>query len=94
MRSDQTSTDPNMQPITFANGDSPPLLLVHGEKDTTVDVKNATRLATAIKNAGGEVRVVTYPKRAHVGVVLSLAASFRWLAPTLNDVAKFFQEQN
>ena len=52
------------------------MLLIHGLKDRTVEPGNASRLADRIRRAGGEVQVITYPDRAHVGVVLSLAASF------------------
>ena len=90
MSRDQTATDPKIQPIHFVDGKAPPMLLVHGLKDKTVDVSNATRLAERIREAGGEVSVVTYPDRAHVGVVLALAWPFRWLAPVLDDVSEYF----
>lgn len=83
---------PGMEPIDFVDGREPPMLLVHGLKDQTVDSSNATRLAARIEQAGGKVRIILYRDRAHVGVVLSLAASFRWLAPTLEDVSRFFRE--
>jgi acetyl esterase/lipase len=83
---------PGMEPIDFVDGHEPPVLLIHGLKDQTVDAINAARLTARICQAGGRVRYIAYPQRAHVGVVLSLAASFRWLAPTLRDVATFFRE--
>ena len=55
------------------------MLLVHGLEDTTVATENTTRLAAAIRQAGGNVRTIFYPDRGHVGVVLSLAFPFRWL---------------
>ena len=67
------------------------MLLIQGLEDTTVNPDNATHLAAAIGAAGGRVTVIRYPDRAHVGVVLSLAFPFRWLAPTLDDVAAFFR---
>lgn len=83
---------PGMEPIDFVDGHEPPMLLIHGLKDQTVDASNAARLTARICQAGGKVRYIMYPERAHVGVVLSLAASFRWLAPTLRDVSMFFRE--
>lgn len=82
---------PGMEPIDFVDGHEPPMLLIHGLKDQTVDAINAARLTARICQAGGKVRYIAYPERAHVGVVLSLAASFRWLAPTLRDVSTFFR---
>jgi acetyl esterase/lipase len=94
MKKGDTIPDPRIEPIHFADGRAPPMLLIHGLKDRTVDPSNATRLAEKIRRAGGEVRVITYARRAHVGVVLSLAASFRWLANTLSDTASFFHEHD
>ena len=81
---------PEMEPINFVDGHEPPMLLIHGLIDKTVSSKNSDELAEKIRAKGGEVQEIVYPKRAHVGVVLSLAAPFRWLAPTLDDVTKFF----
>ena len=83
--------DPAIEPIHFAHGHAPPMLLVQGLEDTTVNPDNATHLAAALRAAGGPVEVIRYPDRAHVGVVLSLAWPFRWLAPTLDDVTAFFK---
>lgn len=83
---------PGMEPIDFVDGHEPPMLLIHGLQDRTVDAINAARLTARICQAGGKVRYIAYPERAHVGVVLFLAAPFRWLAPTLRDVSTFFRE--
>jgi acetyl esterase/lipase len=91
MTRDQTATDPNIQPITFVDGKAPPMLLVHGGIDKTVSADNARRLGESIRQSGGDVTTVIYPDRAHVGIVLSLAWSFRWLAPTLDKVSEFFK---
>ena len=88
---------PAIEPIHFVDGHAPPappMLLIHGLKDTTVEPGNADRLAAKIRSAGGSVKQITYPKRAHVGVVLSLAWSFRWLDPILRDVTNYFYEQD
>jgi acetyl esterase/lipase len=85
--------DPRIEPIHFADGRAPPMLLLHGGKDETVGADNAARLAARIRAAGGAVRYIEYPDRAHVGVVLALAWPFRWLAPVLRDTAAFFREQ-
>ncbi len=83
----------NAQPIHFVDGKAPPMLLVHGMRDTLIDPSTATRLAAAIQKAGGKVTVKTYPNRAHADIVLSLASAFRWLAPVLRDSGDFFRAQ-
>ena len=81
--------DPNIEPIHFANGRSAPMLLVQGQQDDVVIPDNATKLAAAIRRAGGRAEVLSYGKLGHAGTVLSMAWSFRWLAPVLRDTAAF-----
>ena len=84
-----TQPAPQIQPITHVDSNAPPMLLIYGAKDTTVDPNNSTRLAAALRNVGVEVKTICYSKQDHVRVVLSLARGFRWLAPTLEDVTAF-----
>jgi acetyl esterase/lipase len=81
-----------IEPVHFVDGHAAPMLLLQGLKDQTVKPENTARLAAKIKEAGGDVRVIEYPDRAHVGVVLALAWPFRWLDPVLDDTVKFFSE--
>jgi acetyl esterase/lipase len=83
---------PAMEPIHFVDGHEPPMLLVTGTTDYTVDSGNTARLACRIQEAGGKVKTIYYCGRGHVGVVMSLAYPFRWLAPTLRDVTEYFRE--
>jgi acetyl esterase/lipase len=85
--------DPHIEAINYVDGREPPMLLLQGLKDQTVNPKNAQRLADRIHRAGGEVKLIEYPKLAHVPIVLSLAWSFRWLAPVLRDSTVFFHQQ-
>ena len=87
-----TPADPRSQPIHFADGRAPPMLLVHGLADDVVDPANADRLAERIRRKGGAVRTALYPGKDHVAVVLGFAWPFRRLAPTLDDVTAFFRE--
>lgn len=41
-------------PITYANADAPPMLLIHGTADKTVPFDQAQRLAKALKSAGAK----------------------------------------
>ena len=93
MTLDDATPPPAIEPIHFVDGHAPPMLLVQGLKDTTVEPGNATRLAAAIRAAGGSVKVIEYPKRAHVGIVLALAWPFRWIDPILRDTAAYFRDQ-
>ena len=92
MAQDDVTPDVNIEPIHFVDGHEPPMLLVQGLKDKTVDPENATRLTARITEAGGHVKCIRYPKVDHPGVVLSLAFPFRWIAPVLDDVTAYFHE--
>jgi acetyl esterase/lipase len=82
--------NPNIEPITFVDGQEPPMLLLQGLQDKVVAPSNAANLAARIREKGGEVKYITYPKRGHASVVVALASGFHWLAPVLNDVTKYF----
>ena len=83
-----------MEPINFADGKAPPMLLIQGLTDTTVNPTNSIHLAARIRAAGGSVKLILYPRIDHVGVVLALAWPFRWIAPTLADVSNYIHEQD
>jgi len=90
MSASDLQTNPDMEPITFADGSAPPMLLIHGLADGVVDPANSQRLAEKISKSGGSVCYRAYRNVDHAGVVLSLAWPFRWIAPTLWDVTSFF----
>jgi acetyl esterase/lipase len=85
---------PEIEPIHFVDGRAPPMLLIQGLSDRTVNPTNTVRLAASIAQHGGSVRTVYVANRGHVAIVLSLAFPFRWLAPTLDEVSAFFYEQS
>jgi acetyl esterase/lipase len=77
------------QPVHFADGANPPLLLLHGESDGTVYPRNSISLAQRIKAAGGDVTLKLYPGIGHVGIVTSFAPLFDGRAPVMADVMGF-----
>jgi acetyl esterase/lipase len=77
------------QPIAFADGDNPPLLLLHGEDDETVRVRNTRNLATAVQRAGGRVDSHVYAEMSHAWIVATLAAPLRGRSDVLERVAGF-----
>ena len=77
------------QPITFADGDEPPLWLATGDRDETVRPRNSVALAERVRAAGGRAEVKVYPGVDHVGIALALSRPFRGRAPVLADLAGF-----
>jgi dipeptidyl aminopeptidase/acylaminoacyl peptidase len=41
-------------PVTFARADAPPILLIHGDADTTVKPEQSLKLYAALKAAGAK----------------------------------------
>ena len=64
------------QPIDAVRGDAPPMLLVTGDADTTVDPVNSSRLADAITAAGGKARAVSLEGVGHAKIVMMFAQPF------------------
>ena len=60
------------QPITFADGDAPPCLLLAGARDRVVAPANTASLAERLRAAGSVVETRIYPRLGHVGMLLSL----------------------
>ncbi len=77
------------QPINFARGDAPPLLLLHGTDDTTVLPRNSQRLANAVTDMGGRAMLKLYPGVSHIGILTALSKPFRGKADTLADSSSF-----
>ncbi len=82
---------PANQPLAFADGTNPPLLLIHGEADTTVQPRNTVTLAAAITAHGGPVTTRYYPGIGHIGLITAFAPIFQGRAPVLDDVWAFIQ---
>lgn len=80
-------------PITYIDDTNarPPMLLVAGSDDATVDPGNVTRMAAALKAHGGAVAAKFYPGVGHVGIILSLLPPLRGRAPLRDDVVTFIQ---
>ncbi|MCT2557945.1 alpha/beta hydrolase [Tsuneonella sp. YG55] len=64
------------QPIRFARGDAPPILLLHGTADDVVRIRNSRRLAQAAREAGGRVEERAFPGMGHAGIVMGLSRPF------------------
>jgi acetyl esterase/lipase len=77
------------QPINFVSGRAPPMLLIHGAKDTMVSPHNSRNLAAALAAQGVASTLKMYPKLMHADTVAALSLPARRRAGTLGDVAAF-----
>lgn len=82
------------QPISFVDGENPPLLLIHGEDDDTVPVSNTISLADRVKHRRGSVEQVLYPKMGHAWMIASLSSTLRGRTDVLEQVADFVRRKS
>lgn len=55
----------NSSPINFVDANSPPTLILHGEKDNTVPIRQAKMLKDKLEAARVDHEYVTYPNEGH-----------------------------
>lgn len=79
------------QPVTFARGDGPPALLLHGDKDGTVYPWNSEELEKAIKAVGGRVTYKPLSNIGHIAIVVSIAKPGLGGAPVLKEIEQFIE---
>jgi alpha-L-fucosidase 2 len=53
-------------PITYVRKDAPPFLLIHGDKDKSVDFSESTNLRRALREAGADCDLIRIPNGPHV----------------------------
>jgi len=79
------------RPIKHAHGEAPPMLLLHSKPDKTVGIHNSEHLHAAITDAGGKAQHIAYSLPGHVGIIVSIAAPVRFLAPVFRDSLAFMR---
>ncbi len=83
---------PWTQPITYADGHNPPLLLLAGRDDRTVKPRNTVALAARVRAAGGPVEARILPGIGHIGLILAFAPLFRGKTRVCNLVWEFVSQ--
>jgi acetyl esterase/lipase len=77
------------QPIFHVDGHNAPLLLLHGDRDTSCYPRNSLALAARTRAAGGHAETRIYRGVGHIGIVLGFSGLFRWKSPALADTLRF-----
>jgi acetyl esterase/lipase len=77
------------RPVTFANKESPPALLLHGKEDETVVSGNTETLARRLNQVGVKAVVRLYPDIGPAGIVLAMAKPFQGKTPVIEDIIDF-----
>jgi acetyl esterase/lipase len=63
------------QPVRFVDGAEPPMLLLAGSADTTVNPENTRSLARRVRAKGGSAEAAILPGADHIGVLSGLATA-------------------
>lgn len=85
--SDPAST----QPINFVTSGLPPALLLHGDADDTVFLRNSERLGAAWQAAGNAAEVKVYRGVGHISTIAAFSGLLRERAPSLADTVAFLR---
>jgi len=80
---------PDTQPVNHADGRSPPLLLITGDRDNTVDPPESDLLAASVRKSGGMVKLIHYPTLDHSGTIDALAPQNGKSSQVMDDIAAF-----
>ncbi|WP_167495882.1 alpha/beta hydrolase [Desulfosediminicola ganghwensis] len=82
------------RPITYARGDAPPLLLLHGTDDNVVLPLHSQLLQERVDDQNGRVTRLELEGVDHFDIVLGLSEPFTHLAPgVLPCLERFIREQ-
>lgn len=79
---------PQAMALRFVDGDEPPFLLIHGDRDRTVDVGNSRRLDDALRAAGVDSRLRILPGGSHFAPATALYAPDR-VPEVLPEILRF-----
>ncbi len=83
------SSNGDSQPINFVRADAPRTLLIHGDSDEVVEVRNSRVLHEKLCEAGVSSELLVYPGVGHIRVVAALAPPLAFLGQSNDDVATF-----
>ncbi|MBB35253.1 MAG: esterase [Hirschia sp.] len=78
-------------PVNIASAGDPPVLLITGSDDETVDPKNTTELARILRENGVDVTEHVYPELTHIDTARVLSRFFDGDAPQKGDILAWLE---
>lgn len=69
---------PDAQAVNFVDGDEPPFLLIHGQRDRVVEARDSVELAARLKARGVRAEVLLLPGAGHFATAAGLYNPGRW----------------
>jgi acetyl esterase/lipase len=82
---------PQTQPIAYADGRAPPLLLMAGDNDTVVYVKNTNNLYRRVQDSGGQAEKVTWRSMGHIRIIALLSSRLPGHGELMEPIRGFVQ---
>ena len=83
---------PETQPSHFVSGNEPPMLLLYGNKDKKVHLRNIVNMTEAIKSQNGKVVTQIYDNINHVQIIAALSRPLKNRYPVNADIADFLNQ--
>ena len=80
---------PHAQPIDHVSARAPPMLLLPGREDHTIDPRNTLQLAARLRDAGVSVRDELYPDVGHLTMIEAFGSPLVFLAPAREATLQF-----
>ena len=83
------------QPVLVADGLNPPLLILHGSRDTVCTPLHAPALHGAVTKRGGKAAYIWYEKLDHYTIIGAFSRLLSWLEPmVIRDVQRFLESNS
>jgi acetyl esterase/lipase len=82
---------PHSEPITYVSTQVPPMLLLTGQGDRTIDPGSTSRFAARLRAAGASALDEVYPDVGHKTLIASFAGALAFLAPARAATLSFVQ---
>ncbi|MBX7541601.1 alpha/beta hydrolase [Qipengyuania sphaerica] len=82
---------PESQPVNHARADAPPVLLVHGEEDVTVRIRNSRALEKALGEKGARAQTLYLAGKDHNAPLLALTNPWRRDPQVFDRVMQFLR---
>jgi acetyl esterase/lipase len=77
------------QPVLYVDGNSPPVLLMHGGQDEVIPISNTNSLYDRLRRAGASADKVVYPDLDHQWVLNDVAAHLQSHADVMDKIDAF-----
>ncbi len=82
---------PQMKVSNFIDGNEPPMLLLHGQNDSTVSARNMESLRDAIIEAGGSVDTRLYADINHITIIGIFSPMLTFEQTVIEDTIDFLR---